>query len=534
MDGTRDMAGHSSAGRDYRYPQDSDPRMAPQQESDPLAELARLIGQTDPFSNLERPDTRAAQAHDEREPAYHDETYAPQDQYDAEPEQEPPPPPAWLQNAQHAQQAHLQQAWAQHEQPAPSVYEPHPEDRQYVEAQRAHAHSAYPQEDTRYDEALYGRDPNAALYAREATKAMRDPGPPYAYDGHEQGYDEYEPEEQGSRRRGGLMTVAAVLTLAVVGTAGAFAYRSYTSGPQGEPPVIRADASPSKVVPPAPSKDPSGKVITDRIGQSGERVVSREEQPVDVASNAAASGPRVVFPPLTQNNGAPPARSTSNQPAAQANAAMSGGVMEEPKKIRTLSIKSDQAESPAAVSAPAPQAAAPAVPVPPRTAPIAPVQTQSQSQAQPQAQRAPAASNGGPMQLSPRRGIQHAHGGRRAAGCHRIRPVSGRQRVFRAGVVAAQRRRRAGVLPRHAGQVPERARVPSGDYPPGGPRRGHLLPRHGRPIRQFRGCLADVREPQSGRRRLSRPKKLTGLALLPPGERAKPPGWRSIALSSRE
>jgi hypothetical protein len=401
MDGTRDMAGHSSAGRDYRYPQDSDPRMAPQQESDPLAELARLIGQTDPFSNLERPDTRAAQAHDEREPAYHDETYASQDQYEAEPEPEPPPPPAWLQNAQHAQQAHLQQAWAQAEQPAPSVYEPHPEDRQFVEAQRAHAHSAYPQEDTRYDEALYGRDPNAALYAHEATKAMRDPGPPYAYEGHEQGYDEYEPEEQGSRRRGGLMTVAAVLTLAVVGTAGAFAYRSYTSGPQGEPPVIRADASPSKVVPPAPSKDPSGKVITDRIGQSGERVVSREEQPVDVASNAAASGPRVVFPPLTQNNGAPPARSTSNQPAAQANAAMSGGVMEEPKKIRTLSIKSDQAESPAGASAPAPQAVAPAVPVPPRTAPIAPVQTQAQGQAQPPAQRAPAASNGGPMQLSP-------------------------------------------------------------------------------------------------------------------------------------
>ncbi len=143
---------------------------------------------------------------------------------------------------------------------------------------------------------------------------------------------------------------------------------------------------PSKVVPPAPSKDPSGKVITDRIGQTGERVVSREEQPVDVA-NAAASGPRVVFPPLTQNTGTPPAKSTSNLPAAQANAAMSGGVMEEPKRIRTLSIKADQAEG---ASAPSPQASAPAVPVPPRTAPVA----------QPPAQRAPAASTG-PMQLSP-------------------------------------------------------------------------------------------------------------------------------------
>jgi hypothetical protein len=369
--------------------------MAPQQESDPLAELARLIGQADPFHNLERPDPRAAQPHDAHEPAYRDDAYAQPDQqyeqYEPEPEpEEPPPPPAWLQNAQHAQQAHLQQAWAQHEQPQPAVYEPHPDDRQYVEAQRAQAHGAYPQEDSRYDETLYGRDPNAAQYQREASAAMRDPGPPYAYPGHEQGYDEYENgEEQGSRRRGGMMTVAAVIALAVVGTAGAFAYRSFISGTKGEPPVIRADASPSKVVPPAPSKDPSGKVITDRIGQTGERVVSREEQPVDVASNAA-TGPRVVFPPLTQNTGTPPAKSTSNQPAAQANAAMSGGVMEEPKRIRTLSIKPDQAES---APAPSPQASVPAVPVPPRTASVA--------APQPQAQRAPAASNSGPMQLAP-------------------------------------------------------------------------------------------------------------------------------------
>ena len=46
------------------------------------------------------------------------------------------------------------------------------------------------------------------------------------------------------------MTVAAVLALAVVGTGAAFAYRTFVGSPRsGEPPIIRADNSPTKVVP---------------------------------------------------------------------------------------------------------------------------------------------------------------------------------------------------------------------------------------------------------------------------------------------
>ncbi len=43
------------------------------------------------------------------------------------------------------------------------------------------------------------------------------------------------------RRRGGLITVAALVGLAVIGTAGAFAYRTVFTGPSGAPPLIRAD-----------------------------------------------------------------------------------------------------------------------------------------------------------------------------------------------------------------------------------------------------------------------------------------------------
>ena len=46
------------------------------------------------------------------------------------------------------------------------------------------------------------------------------------------------------------MTVVAVLALAVVGTGAAFAYRTYVGSPRsGEPPIIKADNSPTKIVP---------------------------------------------------------------------------------------------------------------------------------------------------------------------------------------------------------------------------------------------------------------------------------------------
>ena len=83
------------------------------------------------------------------------------------------------------------------------------------------------------------------------------------------------------------MTVVAVLALAVVGTGGAFAYRTYVGSPRsGEPPIIKADNSPTKVVP-APA---DGVAKTpDRMvpGDGAEKLVSREETPVDVNAKVA-------------------------------------------------------------------------------------------------------------------------------------------------------------------------------------------------------------------------------------------------------
>ena len=168
------------------------------------------------------------------------------------------------------------------------------------------------------------------------------------------------------------MTVAAVLALAVVGTGAAFAYRTFVGSPRsGEPPIIRADNSPTKVVP--AQSDASAAKNPDRMlpGDGGEKLVSREETPVDVNSRSGA--PRVVFPPLNQNANPPPAASVS--PSAPMPAAANGTMPNnEPRRVRTLAVKGDPADNggiPAGASAPPPKpqtrsaaapAAAPAAP----------------------------------------------------------------------------------------------------------------------------------------------------------------------------
>ena len=131
-----------------------------------------------------------------------------------------------------------------------------------------------PADPSRYDDALYGQlESGQQEYARDPAY----PDDPYAY---QSGYEE-EPEH-AQKRRSGLMTVVAVLALAVVGTGAAFAYRTYVGSPRsGEPPIIKADNSPTKVVP-APA-DGVGQDAGPHGGRRRRREDrSREETPVDV------------------------------------------------------------------------------------------------------------------------------------------------------------------------------------------------------------------------------------------------------------
>ena len=202
--------------------------------------------------------------------------------------------------------------------PSQDYYEP----QQYAEGEQ-------PLDPSRYDDALYGRiESGEQDYQRDPAY----PDDPYAYQ------NEYDEEPEPKKRSKGLMTVAAVLALAVVGTGAAFAYRTFVGAPRsGEPPIIRADNSPTKVMP-APS-DAASKA-PDRIvpGDGGEKLVSREETPVDV--NSRSIGPRVAYPPLNQNNNPPPVASVSPSGPPQGG---SNGTMpnSEPRRIKTLPIKGD-------------------------------------------------------------------------------------------------------------------------------------------------------------------------------------------------
>jgi hypothetical protein len=321
-------------------------------ESDPLAELARLIGQTDPFG------TAAKTPHPLQSRANVQAQYQPPAEEDDGP---PAGPPPWMQRANRAA--------APQEEPEEPDYQPspvHPLHR-YAAQQHAapaqdyreeapHYAEAEPQPDpARYDDALYGQIESGE---QDFQRDPAYPDDPYAY---ESGYEE-EPEPR--RRSSGLVTVAAVLALAVVGTGAAFAYRTYVGSPRtGEPPIIKADNSPTKVMA-APADAATGKT-PDRMapGDGGEKIVSREEVPVDVN---AKSGMRVAYPALNQNGNPPPVASVAPAAPPPATPANNGTMPNaEPRKVKIISVKGDPAENggvpvtaapPAAAAKPAPAA----------------------------------------------------------------------------------------------------------------------------------------------------------------------------------
>src|SRR5258705_3853224 len=122
-------------------------------------------------------------------------------------------------------------------------------------------------------------------------------------------------------------------------------------------------------------------------GDGAEKIVPREEAPVDVNSK---SGPRVVFPPLNPNGSPPTVASvaSANQPLASAgNGTLPSA---EPRKIKTLSVRGDQADGaatpvtsaappPAVKPAPAPKTTATATPAPAAAPPNPPSAAQASS-----------------------------------------------------------------------------------------------------------------------------------------------------------
>ena len=169
-------------------------------------------------------------------------------------------------------------------------------------------------------------------------------------------------DAQPRRGRAGLAIVAAVVGIAIVGTAGVFGYRAVFGPTAGaKPPVIGPQAGPNKVTPATPAPE-STKQFTDRVGAPPERIVPRDETPIDVTA-------RTGRPPVP---GAAPAAAPSPAPAGPAAAPapqQPATLADGPRRVRTVTVRADGT----VVGDPAPATAAPARVAPaPAAAPARP------------------------------------------------------------------------------------------------------------------------------------------------------------------
>jgi hypothetical protein len=346
--------------------------------NDPLAELARLIGQTDPFGEFGREAARrpAAPPSEERS------------DWNTQPlgtryvQQAAPDPRAGMLPQRSAGNGYYAARSA-----PPEQFDA-PQSEHGVQGYGRQTYSGTPTA----DEDAYPADHEARGYAPGQSDYLQDA---YEHDVAQQTDEEYYEDAPPSRRRLGVFAIAGVLALAVVGTAGAYGYRALfgSSGSPQPPPVIKADAAPNKIVPATAGKDAqANKLITERVNERGqsERLVSREEQPIDKPTAVVLSQPQQQLP-------------------------MGSGVIgSEPKKVRTIAIHPDQvadASTPGASplaaaprTAPAPAAARASAP-PARAATSATADAEDDAAPAPAArsavrQAAPASGNA-PLSLNP-------------------------------------------------------------------------------------------------------------------------------------
>jgi hypothetical protein len=378
--------------------------------NDPLAELARLIGQSDPFADFDRNGghasesrpradsapsdwrkTAAALARESmRNPPAADPHFDEVDSAIAAAKSLAPPDDPFARLANHVNDLTPDRA---------------PPDRAAFD-HAAYDQAAVPQAgyaDGPYDE------PRRSFADDQFDDSRRAGAPPdanesenYFFDGAPAPTDDRSYDDPPRRRAtNGIVTAIVLIGCGILGTAGAYGYRTYYSG--GRPtdaPIISAEKSPNKMVPAAGGGDSQSGKSVERIGAANERVVARQEEPVTLTD---PNGPRVVLPaPFTTTPGPGPS------------AALPGGVPTEPKKVRTVAIRPDGAADPMTVrpvggagspplqTAPAPAPSNAATRQPPATKPVPP----------------PSHNGGGPLSLEPQGQIGESASSYQAAPQH--------------------------------------------------------------------------------------------------------------------
>jgi SPOR domain len=263
------------------------------QTDDPLAELARLIGQSVPMNKLGR-DRRpvAPESADDRR-GDHASSY--------------PAPETVVPESNDERYSASEDE--QSERPAEADYRDRRDERYeaVVRAKPAPLSSASRfrhEPDFAIEPAYDAADGEASEAATaEWHDASSDEPDSHYHDDYEDerhdddhAYDDEYGEHQNTGRRG-FVFVAAIFALAVLGTAGAFGYRALFGGPAlpALPPIIKAEGGPNKIIPNAvAAKDSAAQEADANDAASHERLVSREERPVDIPPATTSTAPRPV------------------------------------------------------------------------------------------------------------------------------------------------------------------------------------------------------------------------------------------------
>ena len=345
--------------------------------SDPLAELARLIGQSDGRGGFRRDANWQAETYDAPTPGALDWGTAGEDY------------------ARHPQ--------ADENYAAPPLDEPHHQQTDGLSWLRDRNYEEESADSRQYSHPAAGSDEPRSGRAGPPAFIPPGQGGQFAHGAESADHGAEDFDEQPSPRRSGTVVVVAVLGLAVLGTAGALGYHAMFGGSviPSLPPIIKPGDTPVKIVPKHESQAGTQNQADAGAQGAGEKVVTHEEQPVNL--QAANPVPRVVTTipvvsnapdaplpggPLPQAPGqsdaasSPPAASPlgfgdSDNPALHFGAAVPGQPAEPApaappptKTVRTVTILPQQ--RPVAAEAHAPPAPD-ARPVRPREAAIRPV-----------------------------------------------------------------------------------------------------------------------------------------------------------------
>jgi hypothetical protein len=353
----------------------------PRRAEDPLAELARLIGQDDPFADMAAEPHQPARSHatpvarrpsngtppraPRREDPYEDDDrYEPvTDEYDRQPERvqarqyddeadyeyEAPKRPRMP-----APQTNGRAAYPYGEMPAPRAEQPAARAARPAAARRPPVSDFEDDYEPDYDRHNgNGHDASyrgARGYQDQPEAESRAYGQDYSSDyDAEYAPDEYAQEEEyaqvpRNKRRWMLIGIMSLIGVVVLGVASLYGYRAvFKRHAKTNPPTIHSAETPTKVVP--NSAADGSKQNYDRLTEQpggGERVVSREEQP---AAFNAPSGGRVVTttpqPAGSVSAFAAPGGQMGGAPVLNPPAGNIGRANGEPKRVRTMTVRSD-------------------------------------------------------------------------------------------------------------------------------------------------------------------------------------------------